>query len=156
MFCPKCGIENAETNKYCRACRENLIIVSQAMKQRLPVVLASRLDQMLDSRSERFRRDSILWLLMGLVHLLAILSGTYGKPDVIRVFLFPLLFLSGACWEYFAYRRSLAPDFDWEAASEETINAERFDKSGIVKLCIDSAHAEDRAQTRGKKNSQLF
>jgi len=49
MYCPKCGTENAETNKFCRACRENLKVVSQAMKQRLPVVLASRLDQMLDS-----------------------------------------------------------------------------------------------------------
>jgi hypothetical protein len=58
MYCPKCGTENAETNKFCRACRENLKVVSQAMKQRLPVVLASKFDQMLDSRSERFRPDS--------------------------------------------------------------------------------------------------
>ena len=60
MYCPKCGTENAETNKFCRACRENLKVVSQAMK-RLPVVLASRFDQMLDSRSERFRRDSVIF-----------------------------------------------------------------------------------------------
>jgi len=61
MYCPKCGTENAETNKFCRACRENLKVVSQAMKQRLPVMLASRFDQMLDSRSERFRRDSVIF-----------------------------------------------------------------------------------------------
>ena len=53
MYCPKCGTENAEANKFCRACRENLKVISQAMKRRLPVVLASKLDQMLDSRSER-------------------------------------------------------------------------------------------------------
>jgi hypothetical protein len=58
MYCPKCGTENAETNNFCRACRENLKVVSGAMKQRLPVLLASKFDQMLDSRSERFRLDS--------------------------------------------------------------------------------------------------
>jgi zinc-ribbon domain len=58
MYCPKCGTENAETNKFCRACRGNLKVVSQAMKQRLPVLLARKFDQMIDSRGERFRPDS--------------------------------------------------------------------------------------------------
>ena len=125
MFCPKCGVQNAETNKYCRACRENLKVISQAMKQRLPVLLASRLDQMLDSRSERFRRDSILSFLIGLVFLVA---GSSGTLDVLWFYISPVFILFGV-WHYLAYRRSLSPDFDWEALGEETKTEEHFDKS---------------------------
>jgi len=154
MYCPKCGTENAETNKFCRACRENLKVVSQAMKQRLPVVLASKFDQMLDSRSERFRRDSILSFLMAFVFLVAGLSGSSGKLGMLWFFAFPISFLIGA-WEYLAYRRSLAPDFDWGTLSEETNTAERFDKSGLVTLDIIGSHTEDDTRTVDKKNSQL-
>ena len=90
MYCPKCGTENVETNKYCRACCGNLKVVSQAMKQRLPVVIASRLDQMLDSRSERFRRDSVLSFLVALVLLVA---GLWG--DGFWLFVSPPMFLLG-------------------------------------------------------------
>ena len=148
MYCPKCGIQNAETNKYCRACRENLKVVSQAMKQRLPVVIASRLDQMLDSRSERFRRDSILSFLMWLVFFAAGLSG-----NMLWLYLSPPLFLLGI-WEYLAYRRSLAPDFDWGTLSEEATSEERFDKSGVVTLGIVGSRTDVNARTTDRKNSQ--
>jgi len=119
MFCPKCGTENPEANKYCRACRENLKVISQAMKRRLAVVIASKLDQMLDSRSERFRRDGILWFLMGASFLLSLLvkwiqgssKGLYSPS----VFLSSMLLLFGV-WEYLAYKRSLSPDFNWNSA----------------------------------------
>ncbi|HKQ77062.1 MAG TPA: zinc ribbon domain-containing protein [Blastocatellia bacterium] len=150
MYCPKCGTENVETNKYCRACRENLKIVSQAMKQRLPVVLASRFDQMFDSRSERFRRDSVLCFLIGLILLVAQFSGPSG---IVTQSLSCYFFLLGV-WEYLAYRRSLAPDFDWGMSNEETKNAERFDKGGVVPLNIMGSHTENNARTTNKKNSQ--
>src|SRR5215510_12934554 len=142
MYCPKCGTENAETNKFCRACRENLKVVSQAMKQRLPVVLASKLDQLLDSRSERFRRDSVLSFLIGLIFLVAKLSGSgaFGNSNLIFILISPI-FLFGA-WSYLAYRRSLAPDFDWGTSSEETKNAEPFDKIGLVTPDIVDSHTE--------------
>jgi hypothetical protein len=154
MYCPKCGTENAETNKFCRACRENLKVVSQAMKQRLPVVLASRFDQMLDSRSERFRRDSVLLFLMGLVFLVAKLSGSgaFGNSNGIFILILPA-FLSSA-WSYLAYRRSLAPDFDWGTSSEEIKNAESFDKSRLVAQDIGDSHIEVNARTTNKKYPQ--
>src|SRR5262245_41705500 len=145
MYCPKCGTENAETNKFCRACRENLKVVSQAMKQRLPVVLASIFDQLFDSRSERFRRDSILYFLMGLGFLGAGLSGPFSKLDILWFFAFPICFLFAA-WEYLVYRRSLAPNFAWEILSEWTETAERFGKNGVVTLDIGGSHTEDSAQ----------
>jgi hypothetical protein len=147
MYCPKCGTENAETNKFCRACRENLKVVSQAMKQRLPVVLASRFDQMFDSRSERFRRDSVLFFLMGLVFLVAKLSGVGAFGWILITLLF-------SAWSYLAYRRSMAPDFDWGTSSEETINAEPFDKGGIVTLDNGDSHTEVNARTTNKKKPQ--
>jgi hypothetical protein len=146
MYCPKCGTENAETNKYCRACRENLGVISQAMKRRLPVMIASRLDQMLDSRNERFRRNGILYLLMGGSFLVAKLSGSFtGLETLWGISIFYILL---GAWEYLAYRRSLATDFDWGMPSEETTNAERF-----VTLGIGDGHTGNIARTTDKKNS---
>ncbi|HSB08138.1 MAG TPA: zinc ribbon domain-containing protein [Blastocatellia bacterium] len=124
MFCPKCATENPDANRYCRACRENLQLVSQAMKGRAPVVLAGKVDQILDSRSERFRRDSLLNLLMfmavlvgGLVSWQKGYSGPYSEP----LFFIPLAILSArqALLEYRAYKRSLSPDFDWKGPDHE-------------------------------------
>ena len=154
MYCPKCGTENAETNKFCRACRENLKVVSQAMKQRLPVVLASKFDQMLDSRSERFRRDSVLFFLMGFVFLAAKLSGVGAFGNGNGAFGWILLTLLFSAWSYLAYRRSMAPDFDWGTSSEEKKNAEPFDKSRLVALDIGDSHTESNARTTNKKNPQ--
>jgi hypothetical protein len=152
MYCPKCGTENAEANKFCRACRENLKVVSQAMKQRLPVVLASKFDQMLDSRSKRFRRDSVLLFLMGLVFLVAKWSatGAWGNSGGIYILTSPIFLFSA--WSYLAYRRSLAPDFDWGTSSEGTKNAEPFDKSELVTLDSGDSHTESNARTTNKKN----
>ena len=152
MYCPKCGTENAETNKFCRACRENLKVVSQAMKQRLPLVLASKFDQMLDSRSERFRRDSVILFLMGLAFLIAKLSGAYGNSNGVFIFILPPFLFS--VWSYLAYRRSLAPDFDWGTSSEETKKAEPFDESGLVTLELGDSHTDSKARTQNTKNPQ--
>ncbi|MDQ3181648.1 MAG: zinc ribbon domain-containing protein, partial [Acidobacteriota bacterium] len=31
MFCPKCGIQNPETGKFCRSCGTDLAVISDAM-----------------------------------------------------------------------------------------------------------------------------
>ena len=152
MYCPKCGTENAETNKFCRACRENLKVVSQAMKRRLPVVLASRFDQMFDSRSERFRRDSVIYFLMGFIFLVARWSGSGAFGNSYGDFYWILPTFLFSAWSYLAYRRSLAPDFDWGTPSEETKSAEPFDKSELVTFEIGDSHVESNARTTNKKN----
>lgn len=138
MYCPKCGRENAETNKYCHTCRENLSVISQAMKQRLPVLIASRLDQILDSRSERFRRDSVLYIFIGISYLV---DGVFRLYDPFPFILACLFFLSGV-WAYLAYRRSQEPNFDWGDSNEEA--------SGIG---IGDYHIESDARTTNKMNS---
>lgn len=127
MYCPKCGTENPEANQYCRACRENLQVISQAMKSRLPVVIASKVDQILDSRSERFRRDSLLNLLMSLSVLTGCLIGfRNGFPGFYSEITFYLLMSFAGLWsaihEYRAYKRSLAPDFDWTAIDQDHVD----------------------------------
>jgi uncharacterized membrane protein YvbJ len=36
MFCPKCGIQNPETGKFCRSCGTDLGNVSDALSGKLP------------------------------------------------------------------------------------------------------------------------
>jgi hypothetical protein len=96
MYCPKCGTENVDTNESCRACRENLGVISQAMKQRLPVLIASRLDQLLDSRSERFRRDRVVYFSLGIVGLIAGASRISGIGALIAA---GVSFMAGV-WSY--------------------------------------------------------
>lgn len=36
MFCPKCGIDNADGSKFCRACGVNISLVPQALSGQLP------------------------------------------------------------------------------------------------------------------------
>ena len=111
MFCPKCGSENPDTNKFCRSCRENLLVVAQAIKGRMPVMIAGKLDAALERLSERFRRDSILWLTFS-IGMLILAAVDFGwRPTSSRVGFDLLLattgFLAGG-WSSLAYKRSLA------------------------------------------------
>jgi len=113
MFCPKCGTENPEANKYCRTCRENLQLVSQAMKKRLPVMIVSKLDAALERLSERYRRDSILFLVFSVWAPIAtaiIAASKNPSTRPVGLFLGALGFLIGlllSLWSYLAYKRSL-------------------------------------------------
>jgi len=83
MYCPGCGTQNAEQTKYCRGCGYDLKVISQTMKGHLPVVLASKIDAILDRRNEQFRRDSLLVFLFGVGCLLKGIFGlTGGKKSL--------------------------------------------------------------------------
>jgi hypothetical protein len=114
MFCPRCGTENLETNKYCRNCREDLQLVVHAMSNRLPVLLFTKIDAALDRKSECFRRDSALWLLASICFFL---SAVLGYPSIgeghYQVTTFALSVVYCGCglivsiWSYMAFRHSL-------------------------------------------------
>lgn len=55
MYCPRCGAQNADATKFCRACGDDLSIVAQAMTRHLPAVLADKLDAYLVRKNERIR-----------------------------------------------------------------------------------------------------
>ncbi len=48
MYCPHCGVQNAEATKFCRGCGEDLRLVSQAVTKSLPLVIAQRVDDAID------------------------------------------------------------------------------------------------------------
>jgi hypothetical protein len=60
MYCPKCANQNDEDVRFCRACGENLTFVAQAMSRHMPVMLVSKLDNYLERKHERLRRDIML------------------------------------------------------------------------------------------------
>src|SRR5258707_10937639 len=101
MYCPKCAAPNSDQVKFCRQCGENLSIVAQAMSKHLPVRLVSKLDNYLERKHERLRRDSIL---TGLSGLFLLLSGTWqgmhagGWPTVFML-LGALIFFLVSAWD---------------------------------------------------------
>jgi len=76
MFCPKCGIQNPETGKFCRSCGTDLGNVSDALSGRLPAA------QPLVNRKGRpiTLESSITKFFMGIAFLaIAIALGVTGK-----------------------------------------------------------------------------
>ena len=48
MYCPHCGVQNAEATKFCRGCGADLRLVSQAVTKSLPLVIAQKVDDAID------------------------------------------------------------------------------------------------------------
>src|ERR1044072_2721747 len=48
MYCPHCGVQNAEATKFCRGCGADLRLVSQAVTKSLPLLIAQRVDSAID------------------------------------------------------------------------------------------------------------
>ena len=108
MYCPRCANPNNDDVKFCRVCGENLTVVAQAMSRHLPVTLVSKLDNYLERKHERLRRDGIL---TGLSGLFLLLSGIWqwthaaGWPTVFML-LAALIFFLVSSWDLLAYTRS--------------------------------------------------
>ena len=108
MYCPKCAAPNDDDVRFCRACGENLTVVAQAMSRHLPVMLVSKLDNYLERKHERLRRDS---LLTGLSGLFLLVSGIWqwthaaGWPTIFML-LGALILLLASTWDLFAFKRS--------------------------------------------------
>jgi hypothetical protein len=84
----------------------------QAMSKHMPVMLVSKLDQYLERKNERIRRDGIMTGLSGLFLLisgiwqLASNPGAWFSATFMLVGAF-ILFMA-SMWDMFAYRRSLS------------------------------------------------
>jgi len=108
MYCPQCAARNSDDAKFCRVCGENLTVIAQAMSRHLPVMLVSKLDDYVERKHERLRRDSIL---TGLSGLFLLLSGIWqwthagGWPTVFMLVGALILFLVST-WDLLAYKRS--------------------------------------------------
>jgi len=81
MYCPNCGTENELNQNYCRHCRNDLRLVVKAFKKSFPLKLAAAIDAMLDSKSERFRRNSFLMFVTAAVSTVAFGWEFYSGVD---------------------------------------------------------------------------
>lgn len=109
MYCPNCAAQNdIQEVKFCRQCGENLTVVAQAMSKHLPVMLIGKLDNYLERKHERLKRDSIL---TGLSASFLLFSGIWqwthmaGWPTVFMLVGAAILFLMSA-WDFVAYKRT--------------------------------------------------
>jgi hypothetical protein len=78
MFCPKCGIQNPETGKFCRSCGTDLGNVSDALSGKLP---ASR--TLIDRKGKPISLESaITKFFMGIAFLaISIVLGVSGRGN---------------------------------------------------------------------------
>lgn len=106
MYCPNCGEHNQEAVAFCRACGEDLQIVSLALKKRPVVALAGKLDAAIDRKNERFRRDGFIAL--GFTIGLSIVLGFFPPANDNILFSLLIAFCAGLSgWYFLAYYRSL-------------------------------------------------
>ena len=143
MYCPRCAQQNSDDAKFCRACRENLKVITQAMTRRLPVVLASKLDEYLTRRNERLRRDSVIYCLVGFTYLL---MGIWEPAMLLAAF---AVFGFGV-WNMLAYRRSLALE-----SESGTLTTAPILQSMYCPRCGESNDAHTRFCRACKENLQV-
>ena len=76
MFCPKCGIQNPETGKFCRSCGTDLGNVSDALSGKLPVA-----HNLVNDKGKPISLESaITKFFMGIAFLaIAIILGVSGR-----------------------------------------------------------------------------
>ena len=127
MFCPKCGAENDSDMKFCRACGENLTVISQAMSKHMPVMIASKLDNYLEQKNERIRRDGVLTGLSALFLLGSgiwqVISSAWGWPAVF-MFVGAFILFAASIWDMLAYKRSLSQKREKSQLTSSTATSE--------------------------------
>lgn len=113
MFCPKCGIQNPDTGKFCRSCGTDLGNVSDALSGKLP-------QQLVNHKGKPISLESALTKLFMGVAFLAV-SIVLGASGMGRGWWFwmlipALMFIGGGIAQYLQIRsgqgsvRVVAPD----------------------------------------------
>jgi hypothetical protein len=111
MYCPRCATQNDDAVKYCRACGENLSVISLVMAKRLPARLITKLDAYLEWKNERLRRDSILSAFSGAIFLFLSIYHLTGEGisfTVIFTFICACILFFWSIWYYLVYQRSIS------------------------------------------------
>ena len=111
MYCPSCGTKNDDPVKYCRSCGENLGAVSLLLARHLPAKIITKLDDYLEWKNERLRRDSIFSAIGGGIFLFLSIShfATEGISfTVVFTFVCACALVFWSVWYYLVYQRSLS------------------------------------------------
>ena len=114
MYCPKCGLQNADETKFCRGCGENLKVISQAMTSRLPAFVVRKMDSYLEHKNRQLRTSVIgtpiiggLFIFLGLYDVIGKGASWAGEWFYLAFGCFMLLL---GLWDHMVYKRSLSLD----------------------------------------------
>jgi len=141
MYCPGCGTENEFNHNYCRRCREDLRLVANAYKKTFPVKVAAAIDTMLDSPSERFRRNSVLMFLVSAGSIAALAWQIFSGGGIEAPLMMAFFGSLSAIWEYLAYKRCLQLGDDLEHSA----STERFADSSLTSLQLSAGKDSERS-----------
>src|SRR5437660_975193 len=118
MYCPKCGAENQSDVKFCRACGQDLTLVSQAMTKGAPMMVVGQIGTELKLHKELRRKPSItrglyftlIGLILLVVNLLLILiyGGASFNFALGMNVLLAFFFLGKGVRDIVKYKRSIA------------------------------------------------
>ena len=105
MFCPKCGIQNPETGKFCRSCGTDLGNVSDALSGRLP-----QAQRLLNDKGKPISLESsVTKFFMGIAFLvIAIALGVSGRGSGWWFWMMipALMFIGSGAAQYIQLRNS--------------------------------------------------
>lgn len=116
MYCPYCAAQNETGMKFCRACGQDLSLVSQALQKSGPMMLLGQLSKELKENKELRRKPSIvrgaLWTSIGLLNsivwfrLFFKYPSSLNWPSVLGISI-ALFFLGLGVREFVKYKRGL-------------------------------------------------
>lgn len=111
MYCPRCATQNDDALKYCRSCGENLGVIALVMERRLPARLIAKLDEYLEWKHERLRRDSLVSGVSGAVFLFLSIYHLVSEGfsfTVIFTFVCACILFFWSIWYFLVYQRGLS------------------------------------------------
>ncbi len=145
MFCPKCGIQNPETGKFCRSCGTDLGNVSDALSGKLPAQPAP-----VDRRGRPISLESaITRFFMGIAFL--VISLVLGASRMGRGWWFwmlipALMFIGGGIAQYLQIRNSGQGGVRFAGPDKEEISPPAS-KASLPPSKTDYVSAESRYKT---------
>jgi len=80
------------------------------MSRHLPVILASKLDEFIERRNERIRRDGIILYVFGVASLFYGIWGPAQENDLRTGLVLAFIYFLMGTWRMLAYKRSLSSD----------------------------------------------
>ena len=122
MFCPKCGIQNPETGKFCRSCGTDLGNVSDALSGKLPAARA-----LVNHKGRPISLESAMTkFFMGVAFLaISIVLGVTGKGTGWWFWMLipALMFIGSGIAQYLQIKSSGQSGVTYAPAEQNTISA---------------------------------
>lgn len=146
MFCPKCGIQNPETGKFCRSCGTDLANVSDALSGRLPQV-----QPLIDRKGKPISLESaITKFFMGVAFLaVSIALGVSGRGNGWWFWMLvpALMFIGGGIAQYIQLKSSGVTGARFASPQQHTIPGPTTSSSALPPTQTTYVSPESRYKT---------